>query len=112
MGRMEHDRSIQGKQGENLAYFGGGNQNPSELVKRACDMWYNEISNYNWRTGDKIRVTNDGKDAIGHFTQVRYFLLHVFPYWIMETQFEMGFVPKLKIFFRWFGSHRPSLVLV
>jgi len=61
--------------GENLAYFQGYGVDVLTLVKRAIDMWYNEISLYD--------INNPGcSEATGHFTCL---------VWKASTKFAMGF---------------------
>lgn len=60
--------------GENLAYFKGYNESTVALVKRAIDMWYNEIFLYDYK--------NPGfSSATGHFTTL---------IWKASTGYGMG----------------------
>ena len=56
---FEHSKSL--KYGENLAYFQGYNETPLELIKKAIDIWYNEVFLYDFKNPSFSPST-------GHFT--------------------------------------------
>ena len=61
--------------GENLAYFQGYGVDVLTLLKKAVDLWYNEISLYDFK--------NPGfSSGTGHFTCL---------VWVASTTFGMGF---------------------
>jgi hypothetical protein len=62
------------KYGENLAYLQGYGTDPVELMKKSIDMWYAEISAYDFNKPGFSSAT-------GHFTCL---------VWVKSTQFGMG----------------------
>ena len=70
--------------GENLAYFQGYNATPVELIKKSIDLWYAEISMYDFNASQYTSGT-------GHFTCIvwKASQLHGFGYSYNTTTKEV-----------------------
>lgn len=60
--RMKHS-DTRGRYGENI-YWSRGIGESDQSAVRACQSWYDEIKDYDWRTGESYG------GMIGHFTQM------------------------------------------
>ena len=76
--KFEHSKDA--RYGENLACFMGNPDNMLTLVKKSIDMWYNEISKYDFQKNTYVPGT-------GHFTCL---------IWKSSTKFGIGYAYDAK----------------